>query len=178
MERGVRRDPQSSSIPTPGFNHCLGTLNPLYQVGGTYSQNGVMDHPRYPISELHLGKFPDSLEFPGWKVNFKTEVCASAVFPQVTMRWIKEVEIAKSIDDLLTSQSISGRRDFTNYEMPDAKIASALKKILTSVHFRRRVSVEEQRVQKDDRFSRSDLFNVRCQNDDVQDFDTKWTKLF
>ena len=36
----------------------------------------------------------------------------------------------------------------------DAKIASASKKITTSVHFRRRESVEEQRAQKYDRFLR------------------------
>ena len=28
----------------------------------TYSHTGVMDYPRYPISELHPGKFPDSLD--------------------------------------------------------------------------------------------------------------------
>ena len=33
-------------------------------------------------------------------------------------------------------------------------IASALKKLLVHVHFRKRVSVEEQRAQKDDRFLR------------------------
>ena len=98
--------------------------------------------------------FADSLEFQSWKVNFKTEVCAISVFPQITLHWIKEVEIAKSINDLLTSRSITGRRDFTEYEMLDARIASTLKKILTSVHFRREVSVEEQRAQKDDRFLR------------------------
>ena len=38
--------------------------------------------------------------------------------------------------------------------MLDAKIASALKKLLTSVHFRKKVSVEEQRAQKYDRFLR------------------------
>ena len=64
------------------------------------------------------------------------------------MHWIEEVEIAKSIDDLMTSQSISGRRDFPDYEMLDAVIAPALKKLLTSVHFRKRESVEEQRAQK------------------------------
>ena len=82
--------------------------------------------------------------------------------------------------------------------MLDAMIASALKKLLTSVHLRKRASVEEQCAQKDDRFLRgrqiacsiyehfratgayeavqglSDLFNVRLQNDDVQDFDTRW----
>ena len=82
--------------------------------------------------------------------------------------------------------------------MLDAKIAPALKKVITSVHFRRRVSVEEQRAQKDDRFlwgkqiaymiydhfratgaydaaqGLSDLFNIGLHEDDVQDFETKW----
>ena len=65
------------------------------------------------------------------------------------MHWINEVEIAKSIDDLMTSQSITGRRDFSHYDMLDAMIASALNRLLAKhVHFRRRVSVEEQRAQK------------------------------
>ena len=152
--RGVRREPQSSSIPTPRFNQGTGTLNLVYHTGGTYPHNGVLDYPRYPISEMHLGKFLDSLAFPSWKVTFKNEVCTRTADPQITMHWIKEVEIAKSIEDLMASQSITGRRDFPDCEMLDAKIASTLKKILTSVHFRRRVSVEEKRAQKDDRFLR------------------------
>ena len=70
------------------------------------------------------------------------------------MQWIKEVETAKSIDDLLTSRSIAGQTDFPDYDMLDAIIASALKKLLRHVHFRKRVSVEEQRAQKYDRFLR------------------------
>ena len=70
------------------------------------------------------------------------------------MHWIEEVEMAKSIDDLVTSLSFTGRNDFSDYDMLDAMIASALKKVLTHVHFRKRVSVEEQRAQKDDRFLR------------------------
>ena len=175
----------------PRFERVQG---PLYHIGGTYSQHSVVGFPRYPISEMHLGKFLGLLDFESWKVNFKTEC---AVLPQITMHWIKAVEIAKSIDDLLT-QSITGRRDFHDYHMVDSKIASALKKIITSVHFRRRVSFEEQRAQKYDRFLRgrqiaymiyeyfratgaceavqglSDLFSIRLQNDDVQDFDTRW----
>ena len=104
-----------------------------------------MDYSRYSISEMHLGKFPDSVEFHSWKVNFKIEVCAHSAFPDITMHWIEEIETANLIDDLMISQSIPGRRDFTDYEMLDAKIASALTKLLTSVHFRKRVSVEEQR---------------------------------
>ena len=113
------------------------------------------------------------------------------------MHWIKEVKKVKAVDDLLTSRSITGRTDFPNHDLLDAMIASALKKLLTSVHFRKRVSVEEQRPQKYDRFLRGrqiaymiyehfratgayeavqgllDLFTMRLQNDDVQDFDAR-----
>ena len=62
---------------------------------------------------------------------------------------MKEVEIAKSIDELMTSRSIVVRTDLPDYDMLDAMIASALNKFLDKhVHFRRRVSVEEQRAQK------------------------------
>ena len=54
------------------------------------------------------------------------------------MLWIKEVEVAKSVDDLITSQSIE-RRDFLEFEMLDAMIPSAPKKILSNQHFRGRV---------------------------------------
>ena len=83
--------------------------------------------------------------------------------------------------------------------MLDEMTASALKRLLDKhVHFRKGVSVEEQRAQKYDRFLRvrhiahmicehfratgasepvqglSDLFSIRLQNDDVQDFDVRW----
>ena len=101
----------------------------------------MMDIPRFPISEMHHGTFPDSLEFQSWKVNFNSDICAKSAFLHITMHWIKEVEIATSVDELMTSQSITGRRDFTDNDMLDAMIASALKKIISSGHFRRRISV-------------------------------------
>ena len=59
--------------------------------------------------------------------------------------------MATSIDDLMTSQSTEGK-DFPDFEMQDAKIASALRRIISSTSFRRRVSVEEQRAQGQKRF--------------------------
>ena len=35
-----------------------------------------MDCVRFPISEMHLGKLPESMEFQSWTVNIKTEICA------------------------------------------------------------------------------------------------------
>ena len=86
------------------------------------------DYPRFPISEMHQGKFPDSMEFQSWKVNFMTEVCPKTAHPHLTIQWIKEIEMAKSIDERLTSRSIVERTDFPDYDMLDAMIASALKK--------------------------------------------------
>ena len=44
---------------------------------------------------------------------------------QVTMLWIKEVEVAKSIDELVASRSMTGQHNFPDDEMFDAMIASA-----------------------------------------------------
>ena len=72
----------------------------------------MMEASRYAISELHFGKFPNPDDFQCWRVNFKAEECVSIPFPQLTMSWIAEVEMARSTEDLITSQSIEGRRDF------------------------------------------------------------------
>ena len=148
----MRREPRNSPTPVQRFQRSAGILN---HTGGTYSHTGLMDYPRFPISEMHLGTFTDSMEIQCWKVNFKTQVFSKTADPHLTMHWIKEVETAKSIDELLTSRSKVGRTDFPDYDMLDAMIASALKELLNRhVHFRRRVSVEEQRAQKHDRFLR------------------------
>ena len=156
---------------------------------------------RCAISELCFGEFPDPDDFQRWRrVNFETEVCVGTPFFHLTVSWINEVEIAKSIDDLTTSRSIAGK-SFPDFEMLDARIASALRRIIFNTSFRRRVSVEEQRAQKDNMFLRgrqlaymiyghfqstaacdaaqglSDLFNTCLQNDDVQDFDTRCDQI-
>ena len=80
-----------------------------------------------------------------------------------------------------------------NLEVLDARIASALNKIIHNSHFKRKVSLEEQKAQKQDRFLRyeyfrvtgandsvenyADLFTVGLRNDDVQEFDSKWDDI-
>ena len=121
----MRREPRDSSIPVPRFQKGGGILK---HTGGTSVHGGMMDYTRFPISEMHQGKFPDSMEFQSWKVNSKTEVCSKTSYPHLTMHWIKEVEMAKSIDELVTSRSSLERTDFPDYDMLGAMIASALKK--------------------------------------------------
>ena len=128
----MKRETLTTSIPLPHFHRGDGLLN---HTGGTYSHNGIMDYPRIPTTEMHLGKLPDPVEFQSWKVNFKTEVCTRTADPQITMQWIKEVEIAKSIDELMTSRSIVERDDFPHFDLLHAMIASALKKLSnTQIH--------------------------------------------
>ena len=47
----------------------------------------------------------------------------------------------KSVDDLMKSQSIGGYV-FPMFEMLDAKIATALKRIISNQYFRRSINVE------------------------------------
>ena len=85
-----------------------------------------------------------------------------------------------------------------NFEVLDARIASALNRIIHNSHFKRRISLEEQKAQKQDRFLRgrqiayliydyfrvtgahdsvenyADLFTFSLRNDDIQEFDSKW----
>ena len=69
------------------------------------------------------------------------------------MLWIKEVETVGSVDDLKSSSSVRGIQ-MPNFEVLDAKISSALNRIIHNTQFKRKVSLEEQKAQKEDRFFR------------------------
>ena len=116
------------------------------------------------------------------------------------MQWIKELEMVDSVDSVDDLRSSSSIRciSMPNFEVLDAKIASALNRIVHNSHFKRRVSLEEQKAQKQDRFLRgrliayliydyfrvtgihdsvenyADLFTISLRNDDIQEFDSKW----
>ena len=88
-----------------------------------------------------------------------------------------------------------------NFEVLDAKIASAMNKIIHNSHFKRRIILEEQKGQKEDRFLRgrqiayliyeyfqatgandfvenyADLFTIGLRNDDFQEFDSNWDEI-
>ena len=165
--------------------------------GGDYSKNYGADQQRLQISDLHFDKFPTPATFACWKIRFKTEVCNCSQFPTEAMQWIKEVELVDSVDELRSSSSTRGI-SMPNFEVLDARIASALNKIIHNSHFKRKISLEEQKAQKEDRFLRgrqiayliyeyfrvtgandsvenyTDLFTIVLRNDDIQEFDSKW----
>ena len=72
---------QSSAIPTLRFSQDAATLNPCCSTGGTYSLNAVMDYPRFRSRKC-------------------VEVCSKSGDPQLTMQWMKEVERARSEDEI------------------------------------------------------------------------------
>ena len=121
--------------------------------GGDSSKNYGADQQRLQISDLHFDKFPTPATFACWKIRFKTEVCTCSQFPTEAMQWIKEVELVDSVDELRSSSSIRGI-PMPNFEVLDARIASALNRVIQNSHFKRRVSLEEQEAQKEDRFFR------------------------
>ena len=165
--------------------------------GGDYFKNYGADQQRLQISDLHLDKFPTPATFACWKMRFKTEVCTCSQFPTEAMQWIKEVELVDSVDELRSSSSTRGI-SMPNFDVLDARIASALNKIIHNSHFKRKISLEEQKAQKEDRFLRgrqiayliyeqfrvtgtddsvenyTDLFSIVLRNDDIQEFDSKW----
>ena len=164
--------------------------------GGDYSKNYGADQQRLQILDLHFDTFPTPATFACWKIRFKTEVCTCSQFPTEAMQWIKEVELVDSVDELRSSLPVRGI-SMPNFEVLDARIASALNKIIHNSQFKRRISLEEQKAQKEDRFLRgrqiayliyeqfrvtgthdsvenyTDLFTI-LRNDDIQEFDSKW----
>ena len=56
------------------------------------------------------------------------------------MQWIKEVELVDSVGDPRSSSSIRGI-SMPNFEVLDARIASALNKIIHNSQFKRKESV-------------------------------------
>ena len=111
----------------------------------TYSWNFSRWLGRIPkISRLGDASWKNSVTLWNSKADKSTSRLKYVQRQQVfylTMQWIKEVETAKSMGDLLIWRSIVGRSDFHDYDMLDAMIDSALKKLLDKqVHFRRRVS--------------------------------------
>ena len=88
-----------------------------------------------------------------------------------------------------------------DFEVLDARIASALNRIIHNSHFKRRVSLEEQKAQKEDRFlcgrqiayliyeyfrvtgandsveNYADLLSIALRNEDTQELHSKWDEI-
>ena len=163
-------------------------------------QNYMVGQQRQQLSELQFDKFPNPQSFLVWKFRFKTQVTVCSDFPSDAMLWIREVEMVEFLDELESSPSVYGM-NFPNFEMLDAKISSALNRIIHNTPFKKKVSLEKQKDQKEDRFPRgrqiafmiydyfrvtgahdkesdfADLLSVTLRDDNIQEFDTRWNEI-
>ena len=153
--------------------------NSVIPCEGDSSKNCGADQQQLQISDLHFDNLPNPATFACWKTRFKTEVCTCSQFPTEAMQWIKEVELVDSVDELRSSSFTRGI-SMPNFEVLDARIASALNKIIHNSHLKRRISLEEQKAQKQDRFLRGrkiayliyEYFRVTGANDSVENHAT------
>ena len=161
----------------------------------------MVGQQRQQISDFQFDKFPTPQSFLRWKIRFRSRVISCSDFPSEAMLWIKEVEMVASVDKLTSSRSIEGYSHFPKFEMLDARIASALNKIIQNSYFKKKVSLEERKAQKEDRFLRgrqiahmiydyfrvtgahdtvldyADLFSVTLHDDNIQEVDTRWDEV-
>ena len=119
-----------------------------------FSKDYGADQQRLQISELHFDKVPTPTTFACWKIRFKTEVYTCSQFATEAMLWIKEVEMVESVDNLKSSRTIRGTPGL-DFELLNARIASALNKIIQNTRFKKKVSLEEMKAHKEVRGDRS-----------------------
>ena len=132
----ARDDKQNKdTIPMPTFAGTPSTMSSKMLV--EFPQNSMVGQQRQQISELHFDKFLNPQSFLVWKIRFKNQATTCSDFPSEAMLWIKEVEMVDSLDVLQFSRSVSGN-NFPNFEMLDARVASALNKIIQNSYFNKK----------------------------------------
>ena len=68
--------------------------------------------------------------FKAGRSTSRLKFCTRTADLQINV--LKEVEVAESIDELVTSRSITGQHKFPDFDVLDAMIASALQKLKRS----------------------------------------------
>ena len=153
----------------PTFARRPSNISSLFLVDGL--QNSMVGQQRQQISELEFEKFTTPSTFLCWTIRFKNQVPDC---PSEAVLWIKEVEMVDSLDESESSRSNAGK-NFPNFEMLDARIASALKNVIQNSHIKEKVSLEDH---KEDQFLRGrqiafmiyDYFRVTGAHDTVLDY--------
>ena len=102
---------------------------------GRFSKNYGADQQRLQISDPHFDKFPTPATIACWKIRFKTDVCTCSQFPTEAMLWIKKW---RWLNQWMISNLRFWRIQMPNFEVLDAKIASALNRITQSTQFKRK----------------------------------------
>ena len=153
-------------------------------------QNSMVGQQRQQISELQFDKVTTTFTFLCWKIRFKNQVTTCSDFPSEAVLWIKEVEMVDSLGEK-SSRSIAAK-NFPHFEILDGKFSSALNKIIQNSYFKKKVSLEEQKAQKEDPCLRGRqiacmvydylrvtgaLMTHTLRDDNLQEFDARWDEV-
>ena len=164
---------------------------------GRFSKDYGADQQRLQISELHFDKFPNPATFACWKMrsklrcvlvhNFLRKVCCGSKKWRWLIQWM--ISNLRVLSEELLVQTLS------------CSTREALNKIIQNTRFKKKVSLEEMKAHKEDRFVRgrriagkcyeyfrdtgandsvenyADLFTIGHRNDDIQEFDSKWDEI-
>ena len=133
------------TIPMPTCARTPSTISSLMPVD--IPQNSMVGQQRQQISELQFENFATPQPFLVWKEDSKAKWLPVLIFHRrpcygsKKLRWSIHWMIKK------TSRSIAGK-NFQNFAMLDARFASASNKIIQNSHFKKKVSLEEQKARK------------------------------
>ena len=177
-----------STVPMPSFARRPSTMNSFSPT--EKPQNSMANQQKLQISELHFEKFPTPSTFWRWKMRHKTQV----LVPVLSRR---QCERSTKWTGSIRWMILNHRDQFRS--LNNSKILRCwtreshllLKKIIQDSHFKKKVSLEDQKTPKKDRFLRgrqiaymiysdfrvtgaqdivldyADLFSITLRNDDV-----------
>ena len=120
-----------------------------------YPLRFIVEQPKNGVSELQFEKFsmPTFIHSFIGRGTSKLKVCSGSGHPAQAVPGITEVEMANSVDDHKTSRSLYGRI-YPNFQTLDASMAATLEKNIQNWNFTKKIHLEEQQAQKEDRFLR------------------------
>ena len=140
----------------------------------------MVGQQRQQISELQFDKFLAPSSFLSWEIRFRNQVTTCSDFLSEALLWIKEVEMVDPMEELKSSRSVAGK-NFPNFEMLDAKIASALNKMIP-VSVRKTDRLHDLRLLSSDWRSWYSIrlcWFILCHlhDDNIQEFETIWDEV-
>ena len=187
------------AIPMPTF--CKKAVDHEFIISGGYSAEFYGWTTKTANIGTAIRQVPYTFLILMLEDKIQNQVTTCSDFPSEAMLWIKEVEMVDSLDELKSSRSVYGK-DFPNFEMLDAKIASPLNTIIQkfpvqeegqprgaespkggSVLLRGRKTAfmiyDYFRVTgaHDTVLDYDDLLSVTLRDDNVQEFDTRWDEV-
>ena len=118
------------TIPTPRLVKRPSTKNSSFPAKGSRPQNYVSDHIKTADLGASFRLILHTFDVFMLEVKIQNPSKCLFQFSSEALFWIKEVKMIDSVEDFKSSRSIQGCDDFPNFAMLDARIASALNKII------------------------------------------------